>query len=166
MILGSAAPGFISTWGRFGMTMNANKFVLEVGASLENLSVISTAISEAMREAGMDAAVIPRIILAIDEACTNIALYAYPKRKGYIRLAFWLDHGDFVISIEDQGQPFNPCSVPPPRFDVSLNERRVGGLGIHLMRQLMDEISYTYDPMTGNQLTMRKHVGTGNPGSE
>ena len=119
-----------------------------------------------MREAGMDAAAIPKIILAIDEACTNIALYAYPERKGYIRLACWLDHGDFVISIEDKGKPFNPCSVPPPRFDVSLNERKVGGLGIHLMRKLMDEISYTYDPMIGNQLTMRKHVGTGNPGSE
>ncbi|MBP1749651.1 MAG: anti-sigma-factor antagonist, partial [Deltaproteobacteria bacterium] len=164
--LGICRTMLLSTRGRFGMTMDANKFELKVEASLANLSVISTAVSEAMREAGMDAAAISGVILAVDEACTNIALYAYPNRKGYIRLQCWLDHGYFVISIEDKGKPFNPCSVPPPRLDVGLNDRKVGGLGIHLMRKLMDEISYTYDPVIGNQLTMRKHVGTGNPGSE
>ena len=141
------------------MTMKGDKFKLEVEASLENLSVISSFISEAMKQAKIDAAIIPKVLLAVDEACTNIVLYAYPERKGYIRLACWLNHDDFVISIEDKGKPFNPCSVPPPELDVNLDDRRVGGLGIYFMRKFMDEISYKYDPKTGNQLTMRKHIG-------
>ena len=142
------------------MKTRGNKFKLKVEATLQNLSVISSLVSEAMKKAGMDAAIIARVLLAVDEACTNIALYAYPARKGHIRIACWLDHSDFVISIEDKGRPFNPCSVPPPDVDVNLEDRRVGGLGIYFMRKFMDEISYKYDPRTGNQLTMRKHVGT------
>ena len=148
------------------MTIKGNKCKLKVEANLESLSVISSLISEAMKQANIDAAITPKVLLAVDEACTNIALYAYPARKGHIRIACWLDHSDFVISIEDKGKPFNPCSVPPPDVDVNLEDRRVGGLGIYFMRKFMDEISYKYDPRIGNQLTMRKHVGTDNRGSE
>lgn len=140
--------------------MKGNKIKLEVEANLQNLSVISRAISEALEQAKVDAAVIPKVLLAVDEACTNIALYAYQEREGYIRLAWWLNHGDFVISIEDKGKPFNPCSVSPPKLDVNLDDREVGGLGIYFMRRFMDEITYKYDPKTGNRLTMRKRVGT------
>jgi serine/threonine-protein kinase RsbW len=119
-----------------------------------------------MKQANIEAAIIPRVLLAVDEACTNIALYAYPERKGYIWLACWLNHGYFVISIEDKGKPFNPCSVPPPKLDVSLDDRKVGGLGIYFLRTFMDEISYKYNPKTGNQLIMRKHVGHNNRGTE
>ena len=138
--------------------MKGNKFKVKIEANLENLSVISSVISEAMEQAQIDAAIIHKVLLAIDEACTNIVLYAYPERKGYIRLACWLNHDDFVISIEDKGKPFNPCSVPPPKVDVNLDDRTVGGLGIYFMRKFMDEISYKYAPGAGNQLTMRKHL--------
>ncbi len=142
------------------MTIKGNKIKLKVEANLENLSRISSVVSDAMKQANIDAAIIRSVLLAVDEACTNVVLYAYPERKGFIRLACWLNHGDFVIRIEDRGKPFNPCSVPPPELGVSLEERKVGGLGIHFMRRFMDEISYRRDPRTGNQLTMRKHVGT------
>ena len=148
------------------MTIKGNKFKLKVEAALENLSVISSAVSEAMKQAKIDAAIIPGILLAVDEACTNIALYAYPERKGYIRLTCWLNHDDFVISIEDKGKPFDPCSAPPPKLDANLDDRRAGGLGIYFIQTFMDEISYKYDPKIGNQLTMRKHIGTDNRGTE
>ncbi len=141
-----------------GMPIRGNKFTIRVEASLEKLSAISNLVSGAMRQAKIDTAIIRKVLLAVDEACTNITLYAYPEGKGFIRIACWVDHGDFVISIEDEGKPFNPCSVPAPQLDVDLDDRKVGGLGIHLMRKSMDEISYRYDPGTGNQLTMRKHI--------
>jgi serine/threonine-protein kinase RsbW len=140
------------------MIMKGDKFKLKIEANLENLSVVSSVISEAMEQAQIDAAIIPNVLLAVDEACTNIALYAYPERKGYIRLTCWLNHDDVVISIEDKGKPFNPCSAPPPKLDVNLEDRSVGGLGIYFMRKFMDEISYQYDPRIGNQLTMRKRL--------
>lgn len=147
------------------MTRKGDRFKLKIEANVENLERISGFVSEVMREAKVDAGAIPKVLLAVDEACTNIALYAYPERKGYIRLACWLDQDDFVISIEDKGKSFNPCSVPPPNLDVNLDDRRVGGLGIHFMRTFMDEISYSYDPKAGNKLTMRKHVGIDNGGA-
>ena len=138
--------------------MKSDKVKLKIEASLENLSVISSVISAAMEQVHIDGAIIPKVLLAVDEACTNIVLYAYPKRKGYIRLACWLNGDDFVVSIEDKGRPFNPCLVPAPELDVTLEDRRVGGLGIYFMRKFMDEISYEYDPRTGNQLVMRKRL--------
>jgi serine/threonine-protein kinase RsbW len=140
------------------MTIRGDKLAIRVEADLANLSAISSQVSEAMRQATIDAAIIRKVLLAIDEACTNIALYAYPGVKGFIRITCWLDHDDLMICIEDQGRPFNPCSVPGPEVDVSLDERKVGGLGVHFMRESMDEISYKYDPEKGNQLTMRKHI--------
>lgn len=149
-------------WSHLEMTTKSNKFKLKIEANLESLSLIHSVVSEAMKQAKIDAAIIPRVLLAVDEACTNIAMYAYPEGKGYIRLACWLDHQDFVISIEDKGRPFDPCSVSLPTFDTNLDDRKVGGLGIYFMRTFMDETSYKYDPRKGNQLTMRKHVGTDN----
>ncbi len=138
--------------------MKNDKFNLKIEASLENLTVISNVISNSMKHAHIDAAIIPDVLQAVDEACTNIILYAYPKRKGYIRLTWWLNHRDLVISIEDKGRPFNPCSVAPPELDVSLEDRKVGGLGIYFIRKFMDRISYEYNAGTGNRLIMRKHL--------
>lgn len=109
------------------MTRKGDRFELKIEANVENLETISGFVSEAMKQAKVDVVVVPRVLLAVDEACTNIALYAYPERKGYIHLICWLNHDDFVISIEDKGKPFNPCSVPPPTLDVDLDDRRVGG---------------------------------------
>jgi serine/threonine-protein kinase RsbW len=140
------------------MTAEGEKLKLRVEADLQNLSVISNVISEAMKQAGIDVEVIGRVLMAVDEACTNIILYAYPNRKGHIALTYWLDQDDFTISIEDDGQRFNPCSVPSPDLDANLDNRTVGGLGVHFIRKFMDEIGYQYVPGVGNQLTMRKHV--------
>jgi anti-sigma regulatory factor (Ser/Thr protein kinase) len=148
------------------MTIEGHKFKLRTESSLENLSVISTFVSEAMKRAEIDATIIPKVLMAVDEACTNIMQYAYSEGKGFIRLACWLERDDFVISIEDEGMPFNPCSVPSPELDANLDDRRVGGLGTYFMRKFMDKISYKYDPKTGNQLTMRKHVGADDRGDE
>lgn len=146
------------------MTIEGHKFKLGVESSLGNLSVISSFVSEAMKQAKIDAAVIDKVLMAVDEACTNIMQYAYPEGKGFIRLACWLERDDFVISIEDEGMPFNPCSVPSPELDANLDNRKVGGLGIYFMRKFMDEISYKYHPKTGNQLTMRRRIGADDRG--
>ncbi len=142
------------------MVKEGSKLKLELDAKLENLSVISSFICEAMRQAGVDSAAIPRIQLAVDEACTNVALYAYPpEQPGIIRVSCGREGDDFVVTIEDAGKPFNPCEVPAPKLDPELDERAIGGLGIYLMRKVMDNLSYSYNTRTGNRLTMRKHVG-------
>jgi serine/threonine-protein kinase RsbW len=61
--------------------------------------------------------------------------------------------------MRDHGKPFDPASVPEPNVKADLSERKIGGLGMYLMRKLMDEVSYESSPETGNILTMIKRLG-------
>jgi len=93
---------------------------------------------------------------AVDEACTNIIKYAYAAEGDIIIIACEIQGNDFVVTIRDKGKPFDPSSVPPPDLKTDLDKRRIGGLGIYLMRKLMDDVSYSFNAEKGNTLVMRK----------
>jgi anti-sigma regulatory factor (Ser/Thr protein kinase) len=135
-----------------------NPFELEVEAELKSLPVISDFITEAMERLEVDSSTIFKVQLAVEEACTNIIQHGYSGRKGTIKILCKLVESDFTVTIRDRGNPFDPRSVPPPDLGTALDKRKVGGLGIYLMRKLMDEISYSFDAANGNQLTMRKRL--------
>lgn len=81
--------------------------------------------------------------LAIEEVVSNIIFYAYPVGGVHqIQVAFEIHNQELTISIRDDGEPFNPLDVPPPDLTTSLEDRKIGGLGIHLVRTAMDEIAY------------------------
>lgn len=63
----------------------------------------------------------------------------------------------FKIVIRDQGKPFDPSGVPQPNLTDDLSRRKIGGLGMYLMRRLMDEVDYRSYPDDENVLTMTKH---------
>jgi anti-sigma regulatory factor (Ser/Thr protein kinase) len=138
--------------------MKEDRFELEVDNRLENLSIISDFIDKAMRQVGAKEKSIAEVQLAVDEACSNIILYAYSGRKGIIKLALELVGDDLIVTIRDKGKPFDPTSVPPPDLEADLNERKIGGLGMYLMRKVMDEVSYSFNAEEGNKLSMRKHL--------
>ncbi|MCS6843809.1 MAG: ATP-binding protein [Caldilineales bacterium] len=100
--------------------------------------------------------------LATDEACTNIIEHAYQGRKdGEIRLTcLWADEV-FIIRLHDRGQPFDPTAVAVPPRAARLEDVEIGGLGLHFMRSLMDEIRFEFDPAGGNTLTMVKRLSHG-----
>ena len=135
--------------------MKSNQFELEIDAKLENLSLIADFIETAMRQCSM-AKSIYEVQMAVDEACTNIMKYAYAGGEGIVSISCGLDGSDFIITIRDKGRPFDPSSVPSPDLEADWEKRQVGGLGMHLMRKLMDEVSYNFDAEKGNTLTMRK----------
>lgn len=135
--------------------MKGTQFELEIAGKLENLSVIAEFIATAMRQLGIEEGIFD-VQIAVDEACTNIIQYAYAGKGGIIAISCELQDNDIVITITDKGMPFDPGSVPPPDLEADLNHRRVGGLGMYLMRKLMDDVSYDFDAEKGNKLTMRK----------
>jgi anti-sigma regulatory factor (Ser/Thr protein kinase) len=108
-----------------------------------------------MSQLGIEAGVF-EVQTAVDEACTNIMEYAYSEEGGVITLTCEVQDNDFVVTIRDRGKPFDPSSVPPPDLEADLDKRRIGGLGIYLMRKLMDDVSYSFDAEKGNTLVMRK----------
>lgn len=95
--------------------------------------------------------------LATDEACTNIIEHAYEGRgDGMIRVSCWTENGAFVVQFHDQGVAFDPTEIQEPLLTEELAERPLGGLGMHFMRSLMDEVRFDFDPIQGNMLTMTK----------
>jgi anti-sigma regulatory factor (Ser/Thr protein kinase) len=95
---------------------------------------------------------------AVDEACTNIINYAYSGKGGMITLTCERQDDDFVVTIRDNGKPFDPASVSLPDLEADLDKRKIGGLGLYLMKKLMDDVSYSFDAKEGNTLVMRKKI--------
>jgi serine/threonine-protein kinase RsbW len=112
--------------------------------------------------AGFDPDEVFRIQLACDEACTNIIEHAYGEEgAGQIRVSWQNKKGAFIIELRDNGRPFQPENVPSPTVPDSaddLDDLKAGGLGLHFMRTLMDEVDFSFDDQ-GNRLVMVKYLG-------
>ncbi len=86
-----------------------------------------------------------KIELAIVEICVNVIRYGYPEGQGKIGLAIRNAGGRITIEIRDSGARFDPGSVPKPDIDKVIAAGRKGGLGIYLVRQIMDEFDYRWE---------------------
>ena len=96
--------------------------------------------------------------LALEEAVSNVMLYAYPEVKnGQVIVEFVRVNGEMIFIITDSGIPFDPTQQPPADTTLSAEERAIGGLGIHLVNQLMDEVKYERVE-DKNVLTLIKHI--------
>jgi sigma-B regulation protein RsbU (phosphoserine phosphatase) len=96
-----------------------------------------------------------RVRLALDEALVNVVRYAYDDEEDHdIRVVATWDGEWLVIEVQDDGKPFNPLETSQPDIGESLEERKVGGLGIHLVRNMMDELSYRRE-LDSNILTLK-----------
>lgn len=96
---------------------------------------------------------------SVDEASTNVVKHAYGGKGGYFEINCDLDNGEIVITIIDHGAKFDPGTVPVPDVNADLEHRKIGGLGIYMMRKMMDAVDYYYDEGVGNRLVMRKKTG-------
>ncbi len=134
---------------------NPQDYELIVPAQYENLSLIGDFVVAVARRAGLDDKGVFDVQLAADEACTNVIQHAYAGEEGAIHLVCSVHHDRLVIRIHDAGKPFNPLDVPPPNLSGPLEQRNTGGLGLHFMRSVMDEVRFEFDEH-GNHLTMTK----------
>ena len=101
---------------------------------------------------------IPSLNLALEEAVTNVILYAYPKGiYGPVELDASRVENRLVFTLSDSGKPFDPTARPDADISASLEDRQIGGLGIHLVRSIMDAVSYEYRGGR-NILTMTKNL--------
>jgi serine/threonine-protein kinase RsbW len=129
-------------------------------AKFEFLDEIREFVAQVAREGGFSEKVIYSLQLAADEAASNIIEHAY-EGVSNAKLDITCDmQGDtLVITMHDTGKPFDPSKVKQPNLKADLSDRQIGGLGVYLMRKLMDEVSYTTKSKTGNLLTMTKQRG-------
>jgi serine/threonine-protein kinase RsbW len=132
------------------------QFVIE--NQIGELSSLAGKIDELAEEWEISQALVMNINLVIEEAVSNIIFYAFnDNRKHEIEVSVTLNNNLLTISITDDGIPFNPLEQQQPDITLPAEERPVGGLGIFLISQIMDEMHYT---RKGNQniLTLNKNI--------
>ena len=143
------------------MTQNIKniKKRLSVQSSTDNLSKIRNFVKRYSARAGFDEETTNKIALATDEACTNIIKHAYKYSKsGRININLTFNKNKLRLSITDEGSHFNSNSVPVPDLKKYYEERRVGGLGMFLMKKLMDEVIYSQSNAKKNKVTLIKYL--------
>jgi serine/threonine-protein kinase RsbW len=135
------------------------RFTLEVPSSTENLAMIRDFVRRIGSQTGMDEQGISNLELAVDEACANVIEHAYGDdvSKEVIIRAVCDDQAVRIVVI-DMGQGFDAESVAPESIESLIHERKSGGLGIRLIKALMDEVSYEIRPGQKNELHMMKRL--------
>jgi serine/threonine-protein kinase RsbW/sigma-B regulation protein RsbU (phosphoserine phosphatase) len=98
------------------------------------------------------------LTLVMEEVFTNVVRHGYPEEGGHrIAVRLELAGGVVTLVVEDDAQSFDPVQAPLADLDAPLDERRVGGLGVHLIRTLVDDVAYRRDGGR-NVLTLRKKL--------
>lgn len=147
----------------------ANEQVLTVPGRYKEIKRICEFIAAGAAQAGFDDNTIFHLELCCDEASTNIIEHAYGEEgAGNIVISYKLSDDDFTIVMRDNGVAFDPGTVPPPPAiagdelspEELTSQLRIGGLGLHFIRNLMDEVHFTSDRQSGNQLIMVKRLST------
>lgn len=118
---------------------------LRLPARLDRLEEARAFVLDSARDLGLSGAVINKVELVLEEALVNVIRHAYDGGPGDVEIACSLTPGPkggkrFLVEIRDTGPSFDPNQGPPPDLESSLEERRIGGLGIHLMRNMTDEL--------------------------
>jgi serine/threonine-protein kinase RsbW len=134
-------------------------FALHVPSSTENLALIRDFISNIGCQAGFDEKEVARIALAVDEACANVIEHAYGSddtREVKIRVV--IEDEQITFEIQDTGRGFDPSQIEARDVEELIRQRKSGGLGLRLIRTIMDDVQYQIVPGHKNELKMVKKL--------
>jgi anti-sigma regulatory factor (Ser/Thr protein kinase) len=139
---------------------------IDVPPSDAGLAALASDVRRFARQRDLPAPLLRDVLLALDELVSNCIRHggvaASPKPGGgagpRIRVRLTLDDDELVIEVHDDAPAFDVLTQPEPPLDQPLGERPLGGLGIHLVRRLMDEVRYAREGGE-NRVTLRKRIG-------
>lgn len=127
-----------------------------VEATLDDLVAMRRFINETVAELGVSDDAAGELLLAVNEALTNILLHGYDGRPGEIEILVEPSGADVVVRLLDRARLYDPTLVASPDVTLPLEQRAPGGLGVHMMRELTDDLRYREAPGGGNELIMAK----------
>ncbi len=125
---------------------------IKVKAVIDNLGAVTGFVNAALEKMGCSGREQRQIDVAVDELFSNIAKYAYPAEEGMVLVRVEQEPHAAVLTFEDWGRPYDPLSAPDPDITLSAEEREIGGLGVFLVKQTMDDVHYAFE---GNRNTLR-----------
>lgn len=132
---------------------------LTLAATVENIEAVISFVDEQLENVGCSMKAQMQIGIAIDEILSNIAQYAYASNAGDVTVRVEVQGKSLgiVVTFIDSGIPFDPLTAAEPDTTLSTEERAIGGLGIFMVRKIMDEITYRYENGK-NILSIRKNL--------
>lgn len=120
-------------------------YTLTLRNDVQEVPLLATFIDTISEENGIDMIESMNINLAVEEAVANVMNYAYPKDTvGEVRVDASVADGLLTITITDSGTPFDPTQKEDPDINLPAEERPIGGLGILLVKQIMDTVTYQH----------------------
>jgi len=140
-------------------SLDDEKHEFGLQATLKNLPLMRRFIEHACRHIRLDENMTSAFKLAADEACTNIITHGYKGQDpGPIKLTFEKESDNVKLSIYDKGRTFDPDDTKAADTESDWEERQIGGLGLFLIREMMDDIHYEGEPVQGNRLILTKKL--------
>lgn len=134
-----------------------NRISVTIGSTFEEIDLVDGVSEAVLRHAGFDDETVNRMSLAVREAVANGVQHGnqlIPEKE--VSITLQLEPHEIVVQIQDQGEGFDPASVPDPLAAENLLKSR--GRGIFLMKQLMDEVKHEFPAGGGTRLTLRKTI--------
>jgi anti-sigma regulatory factor (Ser/Thr protein kinase) len=125
-------------------------------ADLSQLGAIREFVAQAGRELSVEECVVPDLQLAVEEICANSIQHGYDGQGGQIEVTVEMVEAGIQVTVMDWGISFDPQAVPIPDVEAPLEQRPLGGLGLFLVRKLMDEVRFEFDGERGNTVVMMK----------
>ena len=113
-------------------------------AADESLNTASAFIEEELVKAGCPIKIQMKILVAFEELFVNVAHYAYGDQTGEVTVDIETAGGDCILTLIDTGTPFNPLEREDPDITESAQDRQIGGLGILMVKKMMDHVEYEY----------------------
>ena len=136
--------------------MSGAEMDLTLPAVAASLPSFRAALDQVCARASLAAETRNDLQVVLDEVCSNVFKHAYAAPGGTLRLIACRLPDAIELTFIDQGRAFDPLSLPAPDLTLPLDERPLGGLGIHLVRQMTDLQSYRHSPVEGNRLSLTK----------
>ena len=111
-------------------------------AKIENYKVFCSWLQKSCNEWNISKELANKLDLCGEEIFANISFYAYPEKNGNIEVELKISNGKLIFEFKDDGIEFNPLEKPDPDINLPPEERPIGGLGIYMVKQMVDDISY------------------------
>jgi anti-sigma regulatory factor (Ser/Thr protein kinase) len=138
---------------------------LRLANDLAGLAVLAGWVERFGAAQRLPSGVVNSLNVVLDEAVSNAINHGYDAGvRGEIAVRLWRMPDHVEVEVEDDGRPFDPLQAPPPDLSLPLERRPIGGLGIHLMKNLMDEVSYARQG-DRNVLKMAKYLANTRAGA-
>lgn len=140
--------------------------VLRLDADLAALAAVRRHVRERLAGLGADERCVEDLVCAVDEWVGNVVRHGYGGRGGPVEIAVGAEGDDAVVTVADAAPAFDPADAPAFDPAAPLGDRRLGGMGIHLMRDLTDAMTHRALAAGGNELTLRRRLRSGEGGGD